>query len=86
MRYPVAIEQTSTNYSAYAPDVPGCAAVGDTIEEVTKQIQEALAFHFEGLLEDRESIPKPSTQVGWNDVPLMAAKVVWVEVPVVTTS
>jgi predicted RNase H-like HicB family nuclease len=27
-RYPVVIERTSTGFSAYSPDVPGCAAVG----------------------------------------------------------
>jgi hypothetical protein len=32
-RYPVIIEQSGTGFSAYSPDVPGCAAVGDSIEE-----------------------------------------------------
>jgi len=32
-RYPVIIEQTETGYSAYSPDVPGCAAAGDTKDE-----------------------------------------------------
>ena len=32
-RYPLVIERTGTGYSAYSPDVPGCAAVGDTEQE-----------------------------------------------------
>lgn len=32
-RYPVIIERTRTGFSAYSPDVPGCASVGSTEEE-----------------------------------------------------
>ena len=32
-RYPVVIERTSTGFSAYSPDVPGCASAGKTEEE-----------------------------------------------------
>ena len=32
-QYPIVIEPTSTGFSAYSPDVPGCAAAGDTVEE-----------------------------------------------------
>ncbi len=35
-RYAIVIEWAETNYSAYAPDVPGCVATGDTVEEVTE--------------------------------------------------
>ena len=42
-RYPVIIEQTGTGYSAYSPDVPGCAAAGDTPEETRSNFQDALA-------------------------------------------
>ena len=58
-RYPVIIEQTSTGYSAYSPDVPGCAAVGDTKEETLGNFQEALAEHFEAMQEVGEPIPEP---------------------------
>jgi len=61
MRYAIIIEKAQNNYSAYAPDVPGCAATGATIEETIAQITEALEFHFEGLREDNEPIPQPST-------------------------
>ncbi|QKQ76693.1 type II toxin-antitoxin system HicB family antitoxin [Nostoc sp. TCL240-02] len=34
MRYTVVIEKGETSYSAYVPDLPGCVAVGETLEEV----------------------------------------------------
>jgi predicted RNase H-like HicB family nuclease len=59
MRYVIVIEQTGGNYSAYAPDVPGCVATGATIEEVQQALQEALIFHLEGLREEGLPIPQP---------------------------
>ena len=67
-RYPVAIEETSTGYSAFSPDVPGCAAVGDTREETRRNFQEALSAHFEAMREIGESIPEPSASVDYVDV------------------
>lgn len=32
-RFSIVIEKAGENYSAYSPDLPGCIAVGDTIEE-----------------------------------------------------
>jgi predicted RNase H-like HicB family nuclease len=32
-RYPIVIERTATGFSAYSPDVPVCAAAGDTGEK-----------------------------------------------------
>ncbi len=46
-RYSVVIEQTGTGYSAYSPDVAGCAAAGDTEEETRGNFQAALAEHFD---------------------------------------
>ena len=45
-RYPVIIERTATGFSAYSPDVPGCAAVGDSEEETRRNLRDALAAHF----------------------------------------
>lgn len=49
LSYLIVIEETSTGYSAYCPDIPGCIATGKTKQETEKRIQEALQFHFEGL-------------------------------------
>lgn len=63
MKYAVVIEKAENNYSAYVPDLPGCIATGATIEEVEMEIREAIEFHLEGMREDGESIPPPSSQV-----------------------
>lgn len=68
MRYPVVLEKAEGNYSAYVPDLPGCVTVGDTIEKVKKNIQEAIDFHLESLQEDGLPIPKPSTECDYVEV------------------
>ena len=32
MRYAIVIEKAEGNYSAYAPDLPGCVATGSNLE------------------------------------------------------
>jgi predicted RNase H-like HicB family nuclease len=63
MRYAVVIEQAEGNYSAYVPDLPGCVTTGASIKEIEANIQEAIAFHLDGLREDGLPIPNPSTIV-----------------------
>jgi len=67
-RYPMVIEPTSTGYSAFSPDVPGCAAVGDTEEETRRNFQDALAAHFEAMREIGEPIPEPRALVDYVEV------------------
>jgi len=73
MKYPVIVEKAGPNYSAYSPDVPGCIAAGDTIEETLQLFKEALEFHFEGLKQDGEPIPQPSTLCEYVEVDVDAA-------------
>jgi predicted RNase H-like HicB family nuclease len=61
MKYAVLIEKGDTSYGASVPDLPGCIAVGETLEEVQQLIREAVAFHIEGLKEDGIPIPEPTT-------------------------
>lgn len=68
MRYEVVIEKGESNFAAYVPDLPGCVAVGDTIEEAQREIQEAIEFHLEGLRADGLPIPEPSSRVEYVDV------------------
>lgn len=63
MRYAVVIEKAERNFSAYVPDLPGCVATGATVEEVEREIRDAIAFHLEGLREDGLSIPDPTSKV-----------------------
>ena len=68
MRYAVVIERAASNFSAYVPDLPGCVATGNSIEEVEMEIREAIVVHLEGLREDGLPIPRPSSKVEYVDV------------------
>jgi predicted RNase H-like HicB family nuclease len=68
MRYAVVIEKGDGNYGAYVPDLPGCVTTGVTIEEVEREIQEAIEFHLEGLRADGLPIPAPSSRVEYVEV------------------
>ena len=68
MKYAVVIEKAQSNYSAYVPDLPGCVATGTTIEEVEKEIREAIEFHIEGMRQDGEIVPQPSSSVEYIEV------------------
>ncbi|MDS4019044.1 MAG: type II toxin-antitoxin system HicB family antitoxin [Candidatus Competibacter sp.] len=68
MRYAVAIERAERNYSAYAPDFPGCVATGQTLKEIETQIQEAIQLHLHGMREGGFPIPEPSSQVEYIEV------------------
>ena len=61
MKYVVIVEKTGNGYSAYLPDLPGCVAAGDTVEETERLIQEAITYHVEALRENGDPIPEPST-------------------------
>jgi predicted RNase H-like HicB family nuclease len=67
-RYLIIIEKGDQNYGAYSPDLPGCVAVGDTVEEVQKNMQEAIRMHLKGMIEDREPIPVPQTTAQYVDI------------------
>jgi predicted RNase H-like HicB family nuclease len=67
-RFPVVIERTNTRYSAYSPDVSGCASAGDTEEETRRNFQAALTAHFEAMREVGEEIPEPSSSVDYVEV------------------
>ncbi|NKB35877.1 MAG: type II toxin-antitoxin system HicB family antitoxin [Gammaproteobacteria bacterium] len=63
MKYAVVIEQGESSYGAYVPDLPGCVAAGETREEAIELIHEAIEFHIQGLKEDGEVIPAPSSSI-----------------------
>ncbi len=59
--YTVVIEKSDHNYGAWVPDVDGCVATGDSLEEVTLNIREAIEFHIEGIRLRGERIRTPSS-------------------------
>ncbi len=68
MRYAIVIELAQGNYSAYVPDLPGCVSTGTTVQEVEDRIREAIQFHVEGLREDGQPVPPPSSRVDYVEV------------------
>jgi predicted RNase H-like HicB family nuclease len=61
-KFAVVVEKEPNNYSAYVPDLPGCMSTGSTLGEIEKNSREAIEFHIEGMIEDAESVPEPSSQ------------------------
>lgn len=61
MRYAVVIEKANGNYSAYIPDLPGCVATGETVEDVEREMRSAIRFHIAGLTADGIKVPPPTS-------------------------
>ena len=68
MKYAVVVEKGETSFGAYVPDLPGCIAAAETKEELLKLIHEAIEFHVEGLREDGQPIPEPSSSIEYVEV------------------
>jgi predicted RNase H-like HicB family nuclease len=54
-QYLIVLEKSETGFSAYCPDVPGCIATGQSLEETTAAMRSALSEH----LADQDSLPQP---------------------------
>jgi predicted RNase H-like HicB family nuclease len=63
MQYLIVVEQGETSFGAYVPDLPGCAAVGETRAEALQLIREAIQLHLQGLREEGLPVPAPSSSV-----------------------
>jgi len=60
--YAIVVERGDTgSYGAYSPDLPGCVAVADDLDECVRLMREAIEFHLEGLRADGLPIPRPGT-------------------------
>ena len=68
MRYAIVIEKAENDYAAHLPDLPGCVATGQTIQETEQQIREAIDLHLRGMREDRMPIPEPSSSVDYVEI------------------
>lgn len=67
-KYPIIIERSRKNYSAYSPDLPGCVATGATVEETISRMKSAIKFHLEGLRKEGSEILEPSTKVKYIEI------------------
>ena len=59
-QYTIVVERAEGNYSAYAPDLPGVVAAGDTVEETERLMREAISLYIDELRASGEAIPEPS--------------------------
>ncbi len=69
MRYLIVIEKTTSGYSAYSPDLPGCVAAGRTRKSVERMMRAAIEFHLEGLREEGSKVPSPRSYSTYVDIP-----------------
>jgi predicted RNase H-like HicB family nuclease len=63
MRYYIALihKDRDSVYSLSFPDFPGCISVCDTLDDACALSVDALAVHVEGMSEDGDAIPEPSS-------------------------
>lgn len=54
-------KEAESDYGVSFPDFPGVVTAGATLDEAREMAEEALAFHVEGMLEDGDAIPEPTT-------------------------
>jgi predicted RNase H-like HicB family nuclease len=63
MRNYIAIvhKDPDSDFGVSFPDFPGCITAAETLDEARENAVEALALHIEGMLEDGDTIPSPSS-------------------------
>ena len=54
-------KNADSDFGVSFPDLPGCITAGTTLDEARDMAAEALALHLEGLAEDGEAVPDPSS-------------------------
>jgi predicted RNase H-like HicB family nuclease len=68
MKYLIVIEPTATGFSAYSPDLAGCASTGTTRDECEQNMREAIEFHVDGLRLEGEPVPQPGSSAAFVEV------------------
>lgn len=62
-RYLVIYEMGPNNMSGFAPDVQGCASTGHSLDEMRRNLREAVEFHLEGLALEGYPLPASTTRL-----------------------
>lgn len=70
-----------SDFGVSFPDFPGCVTAGKTLDEARRLAGEALALHLDGMIEDCEDIPEPSTLDDLADDPVMKGAVAFLMTP-----
>ncbi len=61
-KYVIIVEKAGNNYSAFCPDLPGCIATGETVDETVEMMKEAIKLHIEELKKEGLELPEPTTK------------------------
>lgn len=69
MKYAYVIERAGNRYRAYVPDLPGCIASGDSLEEAERALRIAIRYHVEELRSGGQSVPPPTSSVNYVGAP-----------------
>lgn len=74
MNFLIAIHKDpDSDYGVTVPDLPGCFSAGSTFADALSMAKEAIELHLEGMLDDGQDIPTPSTDVeAFRSDPLLA--------------
>jgi predicted RNase H-like HicB family nuclease len=67
-KYLIILEKTEKGFSAYSPDLPGCVATGQSLEETEHEMKDAIEFHIEGLRLNGDLVPQPSSLASYCEV------------------
>ena len=68
-------KERKSDFGVSFPDFPGCVTAGRTLEDARRMAVEALSLHIEGMMEDGDAIPQPSTLDSLADNPAMKGAV-----------
>ena len=64
MNFLIAIhKEPDSDYGVSVPDLPGCISAGSTFAEALAMAKEAIELHLEGMLDDGQELPTPTTDV-----------------------
>ena len=67
-KYAIIIEKAGANFSAYVPDLPGGVTTGKTLEEIRRNMKEAIGLHLWGMKQDNEAILEPGSAAEYVEV------------------
>lgn len=60
MKYPALIDGEAGTYGAVFPDLPGCVAMGCTVDEVVRNAEDAMRDWIASMEASGQRVPEPS--------------------------
>jgi len=74
VKYLVIIEETPDGYGAWLPDLPGCIALGKSLQQVLALMEETIDLHLRAMARDGEVVPLPSARGALIEVDLAQSR------------